>query len=363
MFTVNRVEELVEIEFVWKNGRFFRRRKSITKGEWKKKGDVFCGSSKTPSFFNSKQARVVEENCKRFFHLSKCLNFKVVFSMSSKKINRDEYSIKSYYFEVGDFSEIKTLLLSAYLSVNELSSLLINWISGLLFHDQLPEKIGSYKIDLIVFSPESFGALLHESIGHALEDKNFQSKFKEIKTSFDVYDTPGEEMDWGYTPIDDLGSKGKNIRLLNGKTGKMTVLKKGNFRAVSWMWHPIVRQRVLKVRPRKKIKALNDVNTLIIEDVELGSWDEKLQEAELYVTQAKFLKNGSATHRIPSFSFVCSPKILSFISCMGSNRVFNPGGGCHKDLQRGLPVTFKAPFGILELSKKSKSHFKILSSN
>lgn len=201
---------------------------------------------------------------------------------------------------------------------------------------RLPEKI-----DVVSLSSEAMGALLHELVGHRLEEDR-HDRFIELdgKTSFSVYDSPGTVSEYGHTPFDDKGTVGKRVKILDGETGEQKFLgvNTGNLRAIDYRWHPIPRQRCLEIIPL----VINDSgysrrNKVL--HIDVFRHGAALGEIAILDSEEQYYSHNGVSYRAPKVRVTVNTSALKHIQFTGTGEWTHPAGGCHKLQQRGLPIS------------------------
>jgi hypothetical protein len=204
----------------------------------------------------------------------------------------------------------------------------------------------------IEFSSEGFGILLHEALGHRLESDDFSSAISftgKGKPNFRVWDVPGSIDDVGFCPVDDLGTEGKPVLLLDARTGRQEFLtaESGNMRAIDASWHPIVRQRCLVVESLECPRPRNTghrIARLIVDS--LLSAELTDDQTHMEFTRCSFVDERGSWWRLPPLSVSVSVADILGFTVFGHSETHNPSGGCHKGLQRGLPISTSSPRAV-----------------
>ena len=200
----------------------------------------------------------------------------------------------------------------------------------------------------IILAPAALGALLHELVGHRLESDRHKVPFDlptETPIPIDVWDLPGDPGQPGYTPFDDFGTIADPVRLLKGADQTQNFLSgaTGNLRAADHRFHPIVRQRCLEATIRQGAENTRPSAGIVLAEFETG--DALGNRVEL-VSNIQFLQSDGRRESLPPIKIKVVPAALVSLQVFGSSASWSPGGGCHKSLQRGLPVTHTAPWGF-----------------
>ncbi|MDR2458408.1 MAG: hypothetical protein LBD41_08080 [Clostridiales Family XIII bacterium] len=263
-----------------------------------------------------------------------------------------EYNIKSFYLELSN-QDITQSLLLPYNDVND--KIILDWLNQTKKYVKLPLHTSELDVKSIIFKPKAFGYLLHELLGHRLESDDFNTPitwkhFTEL--NFNVYDTIGEPSWIGYTPIDDMGIRGKNVCLLNGQNGQQTFMtpRSGNMRAVGYNWHPIIRQRCLVVDKLENNHCPEFANVLIIEDIKEASF---LKNKAILLSNGQiFIDKANKQYRVPSLEITISMQSIPKLKAFGESQVTHPGGGCHKGPQKFLPISFRTPWAWIQTNRK-----------
>ena len=351
--TVRRQETTYEIDLRWRQGVLRLTRHLSQAGYWERNHQgVFHGTMDCAAPPPLERTRRIEQMHALYSLLSDFDAVQISWVFRDKAIGSQGYEVSSWYFMVEAFGERFALLVSG--AISDPSAAVQAWIGEIKAHFALPIVSGAFEAEILQLSPAVLGCLLHEMLGHSLEEPSTDDLAQRFVADFDVFDQPGEPHMAGWCPIGDDGSLGHPVPLLSGATGKLQPLsaESGNLRAVSWMWHPIVIQRCLAVRPLEgSFKPVPESEPrLIIDDAELGAWDERSRQAILHVVRARLQTTEGKLFRIPRLRLAFRMGILSHLRVAGESQEHSPGGGCHKDLQRGLPVTFVAPSGWIRLS-------------
>ncbi|WP_437984870.1 hypothetical protein [Sorangium sp. So ce117] len=238
------------------------------------------------------------------------------------------------------------------------------WAQALVEHLDLPAaNAGELDAEVLELRPPAFGYLLHEALGHRLEGDDHVGpivwrRFKAL--SFDVWDTPGHPEWIGFTPWDDEGTSGRPVRLLAGRDGRQELLRAatGNLRAVDGSWHPLVRQRCLEVRPLCPGRPPPRRSALVIGDIAEGSFHG--DHVVLRSSRQLLRQRDGRVLRLPPLRLTLPLDIVLGFSHDGDVEVWNPGAGCHKGLQRGLPVTFCCPAAWRAISDNHEMQVEVL---
>jgi len=205
------------------------------------------------------------------------------------------------------------------------------------------DKLNIDKKTVLEFSEIATGFILHEAIGHRLESDDFNEPIHiKVKPNFEIIDSVGRKGWWGYTPIDDSFNRGKNIYLLKKcHTGFKTFLidgSQGHLRSSDLVWHPIIRQRNLITKIIKEIKPPQSHKKLVINTVLKGSLFN--EQAELEIDNAVWF-DGENQYKVKPFTLTLSIREIFELNLYGKSKISHLAGGCHKDLQRQLPISFK----------------------
>lgn len=360
--SVERFESLTECEFLWKGNRLERERSHSNAGIWKlQKGRVLHQSAEA-TLPAARQFAALKKTARRFRSILRAFETaKVVWLRREKSVGAHKFTQTAWYFEVRTQNESNTLLIPVgdSMSSKDLKKQLQGWAAGLEFFYRLPVVQDSFECEVLVFSPAALGGLMHELIGHALENQKLQMPPK-LKTRLDVVDSPGRSDQWGYCPFDDFGTKGKETWLLQARTGTTRPLtaESGNLRASSWTWHPILRQRCLEVRAQALCPPPQRKSQIHLHEIELGSFDEASMTAELLIQRATLESHGQQ-QRLPAIQLKAHLRCLESLMPFGDPMTYNPPGGCHKDLQRSLPVSFTAPWAWVKLDQKTQKSLRV----
>jgi hypothetical protein len=248
--------------------------------------------------------------------------------------------------------------------LNQALKLLSDWIKIVVDYENLPLWEDSLLAETVVLSNEAFGYILHECLGHRLEsdDHSLLLPTKHmINGSFDVWDTPGKPGWPGYVPFDDMGTDGQKIKLLSGKTGEQSWITadSGNLRASSARWHPIIRQRTLDVVVFDKFTGiLPPKNTLFIDHISAGTFDGR--RAHVIASMQRWQDSKGRFFRLPQVEIQITPYDLKYLKPFGSKSLVSPAGGCAKNNQSELDITFNCPKATMAISPESGIKLKIL---
>lgn len=349
--SLERVHEVSERERRWNSGRATLSRTARLAGRWSRDaaGRVTHESKELPAAFA--RAESLDSVFRRWdaelAGTQRPRDLRLVLRREVRTISRGEKRLRwaksSFYVETrrngATFSRTFTASPASLAAAAA-------WLRDIEQYAGLPECRGAVDAKLIVFSPGAFGYLLHEALGHRLESDDHAAtirwpKFR--KTNFSVYDVPGRE-DWlGFTPFDDLGTRGRAVKLFDGNSGSQRLLgaASGNMRATDFNWHPIVRQRCLSVETIKSAEPAANLARVLVDEISEGSFDGKT--IELRSSRQRFQDGRGRICRLPPLSWRFKPESVLRFTAFGSNKVLHPGGGCHKDLQRGLDITFDCP--------------------
>jgi hypothetical protein len=224
---------------------------------------------------------------------------------------------------------------------------LLAWIKQIIDYENLPLWEHNLLANKLVLSSEAFGYILHECLGHRLESDDHLRLLptkQMINGSFDVWDTPGIPGCPGYVPFDDMGTDGRRIKLLAGKTGEQNWITAdtGNLRATSARWHPIIRQRTLDVVTLDKLATPFPLkNTLWIDHISAGTFDGR--KAYLIANMQRWQDSRGRLFRLPQIELKITPLDLKYLKPFGPKVLVSPAGGCSKNNQAELDISFYCP--------------------
>lgn len=247
---------------------------------------------------------------------------------------------------------------------NQGLKVLSDWIKIVVDYENLALWEDSLLAKTLVLSNEAFGYILHECLGHRLESDDHSRLLptkQMINGSFDVWDTPGKPGWPGYVPFDDMGTDGRKIKLLSGKTGEQNWITadSGNLRASSARWHPIIRQRTLEVVAFDKFTGMLPLkNTLFIDHISAGTFDG--QRAHVIASMQRWQDSKGRLFRLPQIEIQMTPYDLKYLKPFGSKSLVSPAGGCAKNNQSELDISFCCPKAITAISPESGIKLKIL---
>ncbi len=227
-----------------------------------------------------------------------------------------------------------------------------------------PVESGSYKV---ILSPFAAGIFAHESFGHKSEadfmlgDKKMAEEWqigkKIASDSLSIVDDGGLR-EAGFTPFDDEGTSARKTYLINKGilSGRLHSVETavdlgeeptGNARAVSYLFEPIVRMTNTYILPGvtpKKELLKNAGEAILIDSVKHGSG---LSTFTLAPNRSYLVKGGEITQPLNVSVLTGNVfKTLSEIEDLSKEtEIFSPvGGGCGKNDQYPLPVSFGGPY-------------------
>jgi hypothetical protein len=247
--------------------------------------------------------------------------------------------LSRFYLEVFKQGDRFSVLLQDFSSID-------SWLSSIDEYLKYPKLSSDIDPTLLTLSPEAFGYLLHEGLGHRLESDDYLSPYewKEFKeVNFDVYDCPGEDNWFGYCPFGDNGEKAKRVTLLCGKTGKTSLMgeESGNLRMVNYHFHPIIRQRCLVVQENIISKYPKELGVLHIKGIEKGIFYS--DRVKLFTCQQLFKTRKNKMYRMPRLEIELGIEDIKEFSTYGKNELSEPPAGCKKGIQGQLPISFYTP--------------------
>lgn len=322
---IRREHHMTESELRWREGEIWLKRNSSLAGFWEKDGcNVTSGSMEARP---AEDLPVEAEN----------LGAELAASFSSVRLSCVKWNSCTFIY-----LNLDEKYSAAVQTLDEARA----WTEDVRAFEQLPQIEHDIAPGTIEFSPESFGFLLHESLGHRLEADDFSSpiswKTPWAPMNFDVWDTTGRPGWLGYVPIDDNEVAGRDVRLLDGESGQQQFLsfESGNGRAISHEFHPLVRQRSLEVVMRTS-GVRSPGSRLRIDGVAKGA--SYGDEFELISSRQVYIDDQGAAFRIPPLKISGSCESIRRLEAFGERKVFHPAAGCSKAGQSQLPVTFFAP--------------------
>lgn len=321
----------------------------------------------------------IEGNLNKFEEiLDQYEKYRLVFSKQNHQLNLQSHAskalFKKHYWQYWTFYlevEIKGKLYSKSFNLREskpeiniLLNSVKNWTNTIIDFLKTPISNKNQHPDILLFSSGSIGMILHELLGHRLEADDFQTLpkwTKKAKMHFRVFDSPGLPDTTGYTPFGDDGTKGKEVILFDSKNLNSNFLNKksGNLRTTSALYHPIVRQRNLLTKTlangqNSPSPDLRFKSYLHIKNISEGIIESSIDSiakpiCHFVVEESTFTNKNGQTVRLAPFELNFSEDDLLNLRLFGEPEVFIPGGGCHKGLQRGLPVSFNCHPGWISL--------------
>lgn len=232
-----------------------------------------------------------------------------------------------------------------------------DWLIQTLNFLKYPLVEDNFSADIMVLSPEVFGFLLHEGLGHRLENDDFSETIKWDKfneTNYDVFDYPGESSMYGHTPVGDDGRKGVMVKLFCGKTGETNLLRAetGNLRMVNYHHYPIIRQRCLLTLTHYEICPPEDKIIIYVDRIEKGIFDgNKIR----LITSMQTLANHKEIVRLPNLDLVFNINQIFHFKAFDKNVVTELGSGCAKGMQRQLPITFNSSSSWIDLNSETNN--------
>ncbi|MBN1619343.1 TldD/PmbA family protein [candidate division WOR-3 bacterium] len=227
-----------------------------------------------------------------------------------------------------------------------------------------PVKSGTYKV---ILSPFAAGIFAHESFGHKSEadfmlgDKKMAEEWqigkKIASDSLSIVDDGGLR-ETGFTPYDDEGTPAQKTYLIkNGiLSGRLHSVETaadlgeeptGNARAVSYAFEPIVRMTNTYIEPGKTPKKelfKNAGEAILIQSVKHGSG---LSTFTLAPNRSYLVSDGEIAQPVNVSVLTGNVfKTLSEIEDLSEEaKIFSSvGGGCGKNDQYPLPVSFGGPY-------------------
>jgi hypothetical protein len=237
-------------------------------------------------------------------------------------------------------------------NVKEDLNIIETWLKEIEKLERLPifslEKV---QYEAIVFSPSSFGFILHELLGHRLESDDYSQPLKigsEKCANYIAEDTIGAEGFWAYTPFDDFGIRGENVCLLDGRTGSHQFLgsSTGNLRASAHQFHAIPRQRCTEVTVLENLPPPAHSAFIEIKDIFEA---ELTGDYAILISASQFLQDkNDKRYILPRLKIKLNSNALFELKAFGERQQHSPAGGCHKGLQRGLPISFFCPSAWIE---------------
>ncbi|MBN2364209.1 TldD/PmbA family protein [candidate division WOR-3 bacterium] len=227
-----------------------------------------------------------------------------------------------------------------------------------------PVASGTYRV---ILSPLAAGIFAHESFGHKSE-ADFMLGDTKMAEEWQIGKKVGNDMlsiiddgnltEGGYTPFDDEGTSARKTHLIkNGiLSGRLHSAETaadlneeptGNARAVSYMFEPIVRMTNTYILPGKTPKKelfKKAGDAIFVDSVKHGSG---LSTFTIAPNRSYLLKDGEPVKPL-NISVITGNvfETLSEVEDISDElTLYSPtGGGCGKNDQYPLPVSFGGPF-------------------
>lgn len=335
---MNKVETIhEELDFRFSKGKELLERFNLNAGVYENNKGIVSSKSKSceRSLTSNKDWKEVIRSLSVDLEYLRFAELKIQKNISIENKLLSEVAHKRYYIEIIKAEQTFSTLVS---SKNDV----MPWLSQISEYLNFPEYPGNPDADLINLTPETFGYLLHEGLGHRHESDDYPVQYswkKFSKTNFDVFDSPGESNWYGYCPYGDDGTLGKRVKLFCGKTGLLNLLshETGNLRMVSYHFHPIVRQRCLIVKRAFTSNLPQEKRTLSILAIEKGLFNN--EKLELH-TSMQIIEIEGKKYRLPKLKIeIGVDEILKF-SSYGKSFLSEPASGCKKGYQGQLPISF-----------------------
>jgi len=359
---IRRQHDFFELDTRYVSGKALYQRAFSRAGLWEKNGSKIQHQSLTGTLQKTKHKALTKtaSNVVRYLKENSFSDFRVILRSDLRKVQNKSATQgaqkqlqekDSIYIEVGGAQGFSQLTPLASFDFSQLDQLIADHRK----YYQRPEAPARLDFDTLFFESAAFGYLLHEGLGHRHEgdDHSESLQLKKLpRTNFSVADSPGHEKLLGYTPFDDYGTIGHDVTLFDGATGKTALMsaQTGNARALNHEFHPLIRQRCLIVTTLKKSPIPELLKSLRIEEIRHGRWDGEF--LELDISKAVYIDKKLREFRAPPFTLKMKPELITRMKVFGDNKASHPGGGCHKDLQHGLDVSFDTPKAFLSLKNQ-----------